>query len=53
MNLRNMINSLLKLGSMISKNNGKKLFKEASVNKVISKKIDNNNLYYYIINKEE
>lgn len=40
MNLRNMMNSLLKLGSMISKNNGKKLFEEALVNKVISKKIE-------------
>lgn len=41
MNLRNMINSLLKLGSSISKNNGKNLFKAGFVNKVISKKIDN------------
>ena len=40
MNLRNMMNSLLKLGSSISKNNGKNLFKEDFVNKVISKKID-------------
>ncbi len=55
MNLRNMINSLLKLGSMISKNNGKKLFKEASVNKVISKKIDNTyHIYGRVIdNKNE
>ena len=40
MNLRNMMNSLLKLGSSISKNNGKNLFKEGFVKKVISKKID-------------
>jgi SNF2 family DNA or RNA helicase len=40
MNLRNMMNSLLKLGSSISKNNGKNLFKEGFVNKIISKKID-------------
>lgn len=55
MNLRNMMNSLLKLGSMISKNNGKKLFEEASVNKVISKKIDNTyHIYGRVIdNKNE
>ncbi|WP_294186314.1 DEAD/DEAH box helicase [uncultured Clostridium sp.] len=41
MNLRNMMNSLLKLGSSISKNNGRSIFKESLVNKVISKKIDN------------
>ena len=41
MNLRNMMNSLLKLGSSISKNNGRSIFKEGLVNKVISKKIDN------------
>ena len=40
MNLRNMMNSLLRLGSRISKNNGKSLFKEDFVKKVISKKID-------------
>ena len=40
MNLRNMMNSLLRLGSSISKNNGKNLFKEGFVKKVISKKID-------------
>ena len=40
MNLRNMMNSLLRLGSSISKNNGKSLFKEDFVKKVISKKID-------------
>ena len=28
MNLQNMMNSLLKLGSLISKSNGKKLFKK-------------------------
>ncbi len=41
MNLRNMMNSLLKLGSSISKKNGRSIFKEGLVNKVISKKIDN------------
>ena len=40
MNLRNMMNSLLKLGSSISNNNGRSIFKEDLVNKVISKKID-------------
>ena len=40
MNLRNMLNSLLKLGSSIANNNGKKLLKEGFVKKVISKKID-------------
>ena len=40
MNLRNMMNSLLKLGSSISKNNGRSIFKEGLVNKIISKKID-------------
>ncbi len=40
MNLRNMMNSLLKLASSISKNNGRNIFKEGLANKVISKKID-------------
>ena len=43
MNLRNMMNSLLKLGSSISNNNGRSIFKEGLVNKVISKKIDGEN----------
>ena len=40
MNLRNMLSSVLKLGSSIAKNNGKKLLKEGFVKKIISKKID-------------
>lgn len=40
MNLKNMMNSLLKLASSISKNNGVVLFKKGLVNRVISKKID-------------
>ena len=38
--LRNMINSLLKLSSSISKNNGESLFKKGLVNKITSKKIE-------------
>ncbi|MCI6693059.1 MULTISPECIES: DEAD/DEAH box helicase [unclassified Clostridium] len=55
MNLRNMMNSLLKLGSSISKNNGRSIFKEGLVNKVISKKIDNTyHIYGRVIdNKNE
>ena len=40
MNLKNMMNSLLKLASSISKNNGSVLFKKGLVNRIISKKID-------------
>ncbi|MBE6054950.1 MAG: ATP-dependent helicase [Clostridium sartagoforme] len=40
MNLQNMMNSLLKLGSSISKSIGINLFKEGFVNKIISKRID-------------
>ena len=55
MNLRNMMNSLLKLGSSISKKNGRSIFKEGLVNKVISKKIDNTyHIYGRVIdNKNE
>ncbi|MDZ7542400.1 hypothetical protein GNF83_14510, partial [Clostridium perfringens] len=40
MNLRNMVNSLLDMGSSISINNGISLYKKGLVNKVTSKKID-------------
>lgn len=54
MNLGNMMNSLLKLGSSISKNKGKNLFKEGLVNKVISKKIDDTyHIYGRVLDNNE
>ncbi len=44
MNLRSMMNSLLRLGSSISINNGKNLFKNNLVKKIVSKKV--NGIYH-------